>query len=136
MSPRSSPSSTYRYLGIVVNQQLDYAAMAKARAEAARKVFGMMQHTLRDRRLPVHERITLAKAFVVPVALFGAELWAGRVAGAGSGGCGGCGGTCSGSARRGCCGRSSRCRGGGQQHPPVPAPAPSPFPPLYLPSPS
>ncbi len=48
--------------------------MAKARAEAARKVFSMMQHTLRDRRLPIHERIALAKAFVVPVAHFGAEL--------------------------------------------------------------
>jgi hypothetical protein len=29
-----------------------------------------MQHTLRDRRLPIYERITLAKAFVVPVAFF------------------------------------------------------------------
>jgi hypothetical protein len=78
-SPLIPIVSTYRYLGIVVNQQLDYAAMARARAEAARKVFGMMQHTLRDRRLPIYERITLAKAFVVPVAFFGAELWAGRV---------------------------------------------------------
>ena len=39
----------------------------------------MMQHTLRDHRLPIYERITLIKAFVVPVAFFGAELWAGRV---------------------------------------------------------
>ncbi len=52
-SPLIPIVSTYRYLGIVVNQQLDYAAMARARAEAARKVFCMMQHTLRDRRLPI-----------------------------------------------------------------------------------
>ncbi len=59
-SPLIPIVSTYRYLGIVVNHQLDYAAMARARAEAARKVFGMMQHTLRDRRLP-------KKAVIVPV---------------------------------------------------------------------
>ncbi len=78
-SPLIPIVSTYRYLGIVVSQQLDYTAMARARAEAARKVLGMMQHTLRDRRLPIFERIPLAKAFVVPVAFFGGELWAGRV---------------------------------------------------------
>ena len=78
-SSRIPVVAEYRYLGIHFNNALDVNAMAAARAKAARKVFGMMHPTLRDRRLPLMERITLAKAFVMPVLLFGAELWAGIV---------------------------------------------------------
>jgi hypothetical protein len=67
----------YRYLGVEVNSDLNLAAMVRARAAAARKVVGMMTPVLSDVRVPLHERVLLAKAFVVPVVLYGAELWAG-----------------------------------------------------------
>ena len=79
-SSRIPVVASYRYLGVEFNNQLDVAAMAEARAAAARKVYGIWHHALCDRRLPVHERVTIAKAYVMPVALYGAELWAGNVA--------------------------------------------------------
>ena len=78
-SSRIPVASSYRYLGVMFNNQLSVQAMAVAREEAARKVFNMMRPSLCDRRLPLAERVTLAKAFVVPVVLYSAELWAGNV---------------------------------------------------------
>jgi len=76
-SPQVPVVSTYKYLGIMVNQHLDVAAMARARAESARRLVGAMRASLCDYRIPCAERIMLVKAFVAPVIMFGAELWAG-----------------------------------------------------------
>jgi exonuclease III len=67
----------YRYLGVLVNNLLDRCAMARARAVAARSVLGQLTPVLCDKRIPRYERVLMAKAFVVPVVLYGAELWAG-----------------------------------------------------------
>src|SRR3954464_14507626 len=61
----------------MVNQQLDVAAMARARAESARRLVGAMRASLCDYRIPCAERVMLVKAFVAPVIMYGAELWAG-----------------------------------------------------------
>ena len=76
-SSRVPVVSTYRYLGIQFNQHLDLVAMARARAASGKRLVGAMTATLRDRRIPVSERVMIVKAFVAPVIMYGAELWAG-----------------------------------------------------------
>jgi hypothetical protein len=76
-SPQVPVVTAYKYLGIMFNQHLDVAAMARARAESANRLLGAMRASLCDYRTPCGERIMLVKAFVAPVIMFGAELWAG-----------------------------------------------------------
>lgn len=69
--------SSYRYLGVQFNGQLDLSAMARVRAQSARIKWQALRHALCDRRVPLAERVLLTKSQLVPVVLYGAELWAG-----------------------------------------------------------
>jgi hypothetical protein len=53
-------------------------AVARAREAKAKRALRMMSPVLCDRRIPRPERVMVAKAFLVPVVMYGAELWGGR----------------------------------------------------------
>ena len=77
-SPLVPVVERYTYLGVEINGSLDLKASARARAAKAQRVANMLSPVLRDRRIPRPERVLVAKAFLVPVVMYGAELWGGR----------------------------------------------------------
>jgi hypothetical protein len=65
----------YRYLGVWVNDELDLSRMVAARVQAANLALHALMPMLRDHRVPIEQRFRSIKAFLLPVAQYGAELW-------------------------------------------------------------
>ena len=65
----------YTYLGILFTEDLDLIKMSESRLLAGRKALGALRPLLFSRLVPMHTKIMIIKACVLPVLMFGAELW-------------------------------------------------------------
>lgn len=66
---------SYKYLGIMFNDQLSLNDMIKDRVDSVRKVSWEYEKFLRNTSIPVGARLKVLKAVVLPVASFGGELF-------------------------------------------------------------
>jgi hypothetical protein len=69
--------SEYVYLGILFSDSLGLDAIIRARTSATRKVLFALQSVLSNKTLPVPLRLAIFRAKVLPVAMYGAEIWGG-----------------------------------------------------------
>ncbi len=67
---------SYKYLGIVVTDDLEWTAAIKARTEIVRKVIFTQSRILNNRDLSPELRYRFFDAVVMSSALYGSELWA------------------------------------------------------------
>ena len=65
----------YKYLGVVVDANCCLATAADQRAVSARKALGSMRPFLSTTSIPMNIRLMMLKAALLPVALFGGELF-------------------------------------------------------------
>jgi exonuclease III len=65
----------YTYLGILFTEDLDLIKMSESRLLAGRKALGALRPLLFSRLVPMHTKVMIIKACVLPVLMFGAELW-------------------------------------------------------------
>ena len=65
----------YRYLGVIIRQQIDVTEMMVERLESGRRLVAMTSPFLRCSSIPLIMRTLVLKAVVVPILLFGAELY-------------------------------------------------------------
>jgi hypothetical protein len=68
-------AESYTYLGMLFTDTLDLEKMCERQALAAKKAMWSLRPLLFSKQVPIHTKIMVIKACVVPVLLFGAELW-------------------------------------------------------------
>ena len=66
---------SYVYLGVELNYELDHKTMAKHRLAQAVKASNTMSAFFRNQCIPTIVRATVLKSVVVPMAMYGAEIW-------------------------------------------------------------
>lgn len=66
---------TYRYLGLVVRHDADWCDTIADRRSATTRALGGVHDTLVMRNLALSAKISIVRAMIVPVALYGCELW-------------------------------------------------------------
>lgn len=67
--------TVYTYLGVEFHSDLDLKKSSDARLVVGRKVVSGIRHFLRCWNIPMHTRVMVMKACVLPILLYGAELW-------------------------------------------------------------
>jgi hypothetical protein len=65
----------YVYLGLDFHSNLDLSKMVKLRTEKGRKVLYHLKPLLRCCSIPTMVKLTILRTIVIPVLLYGAELW-------------------------------------------------------------
>jgi hypothetical protein len=69
---------SYKYLGLEFNKYLDLLLMAEARAAKLEKAINMRSMVWHNASIPVSTKIVMLKAYILPIAMYGAELWGGN----------------------------------------------------------
>lgn len=67
--------SKYNYLGSTVGDQWDHSLEIKCRIEKARAAFMKMANLFRSHDLNLSMKMRVARSYVFPVLLYGAETW-------------------------------------------------------------
>jgi exonuclease III len=67
----------YKYLGVILTEAFDFKSMIDARAAAGLRTLMALKKFLTNRSIPMPMRLAVLKAKVVPVLLYGAEVWGG-----------------------------------------------------------
>ncbi|MCO5552343.1 hypothetical protein L7F22_005854 [Adiantum nelumboides] len=66
--------SEYRYLGILIDNDISIETILKDRIESARKSLYAHKHLLCSKKIPIWSRLAFLKACVFPVATYGPEI--------------------------------------------------------------
>lgn len=67
--------SSYTYLGIMFEENLDLVRMSETQLHSAKRALGALRPLLFAKQVPMHTKIMVIKACILPVLLFGSELW-------------------------------------------------------------
>jgi len=67
---------SYKYLGVTITNTLDWSEEVKRRKKAMESAIGILSPLISCFRLSVNARLAVAKAKVMPCALWGCEVWA------------------------------------------------------------
>jgi hypothetical protein len=67
--------SEYRYLGVHLNNKLDFARTARRQAERAERALGGLMPALTNREVPVSVKLQLVRALLMPVCRWGGEIF-------------------------------------------------------------
>lgn len=65
----------YKYLGVIIDENLSLDRMVANRVEKARNILATMRFFLSARTIPLYARLVVYKAVFFPIALYGAEIW-------------------------------------------------------------
>lgn len=65
----------YKYLGIAFRSDLDIGQMVPKRLELGRRALMVILPFLRNRRIPVQMRLTVMKAVLMPILMWGGEIY-------------------------------------------------------------
>lgn len=67
--------SEYKYLGIMINDQLDYAKMAETRFEKIKKVCNLWKATLANHKVPLKAKSMIIKGIISPSITYRCEIF-------------------------------------------------------------
>ena len=67
----------YKYLGILIRNDLNRFHMIRARILSATSVLNQLQHLLMNEAIPAPLRVLIMKVKLLPVCLYGARVWGG-----------------------------------------------------------
>lgn len=70
--------SEARYLGVILNDKLDFKKMIVGRSEVGMKALQAMVRYLASKHVPIGTRIMALRSCLVPVLVFSSEIWGGR----------------------------------------------------------
>lgn len=67
--------SSYLYLGIRFTRELDFESMILENLTKGRKAYFGMQTFFENRRIPIYFKVLAIRSIIIPIVLYGAELW-------------------------------------------------------------
>ena len=71
------PANEYTYLGLVIDSTLDRKIMINRRAQTAKRMMWLLKPLLVNQYIPAPIRVDIIKTKLLPVCLYGAEIWGG-----------------------------------------------------------